>query len=376
MKLWPIAAIGLSCLLSSGCRTDPAIQLLERDNRRLEDEIYRLRACLDDYQSGTIASETESVTTKPRHRDRAEESDSSRSNDLPPGASRANPSVEGDFEKPENEIQGIPSRSNTAPPRGPTPANRPGAFHAPRDSRAMPGIEPAGPALRGASDDDPVPPRVPAENTSYISPPKGDSYQAVQIVLHDQLCTASDADGLRVVFEARDRRDRRIDAPAAVSVVLIDPALVPRSGITPPEARIARWDYPADAVASMFRKVGGGNAIYIEAPWPDKAPEQKRLLLFVRYTTRDGRKLQNEKGVPLVIRPPEDRTTRNRRPERLQPAVEESTGPVLAEEEPAVRRERDDAPPADVAATSAEDRRDSPRTATRLQRPVWSPDRR
>ena len=51
MKIWPIAVIGLTCLIFSGCRTDPRIALVERDNRRLEDEIYRLRACLADYES-------------------------------------------------------------------------------------------------------------------------------------------------------------------------------------------------------------------------------------------------------------------------------------------------------------------------------------
>ncbi len=236
----------------------------------------------------------------------------------------------------------------------------------------MPGVESAGPALGGSAEEDAAPPRVPAENMSYIPPPKGDSYNAVQIVLYDRLCTASENDGIRVVFEPRDRHNRRVDAPADVSIVLIDPTLVPpKSKITPPEARVARWDFPADAVASMFRGMNTSKVISIEAPWPGGVPQQKKLLLFVRYTTRDGRKLVAG-NMPIEIKRPADRTTRERPPERLQPLVEEPSGPALAREEP---------PPAESADLPPADRREPLRTASRenaprLQRPVWSPERR
>jgi hypothetical protein len=369
MKIWPIAVlITLICLLSSGCRTDPRIALVERDNRRLEDEIYRLRACLEDSQSGMVMTETEVSTPRPsRRRDREDDRDSapsSRSRDIPPGATTTPPSVEMQ-ETPENEVPGINRRSSSAP----THANRPNTFDPPRNTRAMPGAETSGPALGGAAAEDPTPPGVPAENMSYSPPPKGDSFQAVQIVLHDRLCTASERDGIRVVFEPRDRNDRRVDAPADVSIVLIDPTLVPRgSKNTPPEARVARWDFPADAVASMFRGLNTSKVISIETPWPGDVPQQKHLLLFVRYTTRDGRKLQAG-PMPIEIKQPVDRTARAKPPERLPPATEEPAGPALAQDDPL------------PAAESADNRREPLHTATRenaprLQRPVWSPERR
>ena len=44
------ALLFLACLAAAGCRTDPNIVLLERENRELEDTIYELQACLDEYQ--------------------------------------------------------------------------------------------------------------------------------------------------------------------------------------------------------------------------------------------------------------------------------------------------------------------------------------
>ena len=50
MKPWQFALLGFSLLATAGCRTDPAITLLERDNYRKEQEIWRLRGCIEDLQ--------------------------------------------------------------------------------------------------------------------------------------------------------------------------------------------------------------------------------------------------------------------------------------------------------------------------------------
>ncbi len=54
MKTPPLAVGVLICLALAGCRTDPSITLLERQNRMLEDEVYRLRGVLQDYQEGMM----------------------------------------------------------------------------------------------------------------------------------------------------------------------------------------------------------------------------------------------------------------------------------------------------------------------------------
>lgn len=55
MKLPTIVLAGLACLVALGCRTpDPSVALLERQNRMLEDEVYRLREVIEDYRTGMI----------------------------------------------------------------------------------------------------------------------------------------------------------------------------------------------------------------------------------------------------------------------------------------------------------------------------------
>ena len=48
MKIWQVALGAWLVLAAVGCRTDPNIMLLERELRLQEDEIFRLRGCLED----------------------------------------------------------------------------------------------------------------------------------------------------------------------------------------------------------------------------------------------------------------------------------------------------------------------------------------
>ena len=75
--------------------------------------------------------------------------------------------------------------------------------------------------------------------------------------------------GLLVVIEPRDAENRVIDAPAEVSVAVLDPAVTDREGYA---TRVARWDFTAGEIAQMFRRTSAGPAIHIEAAWPDGRP--------------------------------------------------------------------------------------------------------
>jgi hypothetical protein len=371
MKIWPVAVFAFISLIFTGCRTDPRIALVERDNRLLEDEIYRLRGQLEDYECGAVTTSTETATTTRPTRRRDRDSSTSPNRDIPPGATTTPPSVEME-ETPANEVPGIFRRPAGAPAPANKPDDAPGALNPPRNSRALPGA--VGPALVGATEEDTTPPSVPAENMSAAPPQTGDSYNAVQIVLHDELCTASAQDGIRVVFEARDRRNRRVDAPANVTIVAYDPTAVPHGAAKVPlEAKLVNVEYPAEAVASMFRVTHVGKLICIDSPWSaNPTPQQKQLLLAVRYVTRDGRQLIARRSIR--IQHEEDRVTREQPPKRLLPPAEETSGPTLTQDEPPARsRVEDDAPPAERREPIRTANRDS---APRLQRPVWSPERR
>ena len=56
MKIWQIVVPGLLGLALAGCRNDPSIALLERDNLKKEWEIHRLRNRIEDLEEALDAS--------------------------------------------------------------------------------------------------------------------------------------------------------------------------------------------------------------------------------------------------------------------------------------------------------------------------------
>ena len=106
-------------------------------------------------------------------------------------------------------------------------------------------------------------------------------------------------DGLLIVLEPRNARGEIVADGGEVSLVLIDPAIVGEGG------RYARWDFTADDAAATYRPPLDGNpaGLYFELPWPDAQPAHPRLKLFVRYTTRDGRRLQADRDVTVQLNP-------------------------------------------------------------------------
>ena len=72
MRTWQVALLGGALLAVAGCRTDPAIPLLERQLRQQEDEIYRLRAQLEGCQDGACEHRTEHAARSERDYDREE----------------------------------------------------------------------------------------------------------------------------------------------------------------------------------------------------------------------------------------------------------------------------------------------------------------
>jgi hypothetical protein len=144
---------------------------------------------------------------------------------------------------------------------------------------------------------------------------------------------------------------------------------------------VGQWQFPADAVASMFRKVKSQNVISIEANGTDKLPRNKPLDLYVRYTTRDGRRLNVVKRV--AVAPIQDRSTHWKSSHKEQQAPEESLeGPALVQAQPSETSKEttaaeDSSPPPPSPSLHREPLRTALRDSSpRLERPVWSPERR
>jgi hypothetical protein len=352
MKPWQFAVVSLALVATTGCRSDPAVPLLERELRRKEDEIYRLRAQLEEFQD---CGSCQVVTGGPK----ATPAEAT-------GSPRGHAAVPNGIAPPSIELPGQPSSSVPDALKKPTPSGSlpagvpdvPESLRGPSKPLSPKDLEPSTkPTSRSRSpapldSDGPMLEKGPGGvssrsgriNLASLSAapltPAGDSRHVAGITLNRTLTGSilgedrSGDQGLLVVVEPRDSDGRSVDAPAEISVVVLDPALKGDA------CRVARWDFTAAETAGMFRRSGSGQAIHLAAAWPADPPAHRKLHLFVRYVTADGRRLEANQPIEVVL-----------------PGDQENRGTTA------------DAAPA------------SPHTAARSdesqsQRPVWSPDRR
>jgi hypothetical protein len=376
MKPWPLVVVVGGLLATAGCRTDPAIPILERQLRLQEDEIYRLRAALDQTQDcGPVCSDREVGPSGSRSRGEAEPNGSRRRHGPAPSG-MAPPAVEVPSE-PSGQLpdvlkspagsrpSGVPevpeNLRGPSPPLGPQP-NRPPKPSTDRSFSPQQGDD-DGPMLEpevGGVTARPGKFTLASLAASGVPiTPSGDSRRVAAIVLNRTLTGgigvqgASGDQGLLVVVEPRDRAGRVVDAPAEISVVVLDRALEGDA------ARVARWDFTAAETAAMFRRTGAAAAIHLTTAWPGDPPVHRQLHLFVRYVTADGRKLQTD--MPIEVALSGDRTTqwnRSDRPPERSPAAESVEQPLASRvpgPSPQMAPRRDDGRP---------------------RRPVWSPERR
>jgi hypothetical protein len=371
MKSWQFAVVGLACLAVAGCQTDPNIVLLERELRLQEDELYRLREVVEDYQTALR---------------------SCREDALPPGRpERAAPESAGIPTLPE--LEGVPraEEETSPPPEGAEYGDR--QSEAPPSPYQMPSdLPPRDGGTDGPSEDlpmqDPGDFQLPIPDSSGDTGlgdgtevrPTGctepiipaDSRRVVRLGLDRLLTGGYDTDGrpgddgITVGLELRNALEQRVDAAADVSVVLLDPALAADA------ARVARWDFAAAEMAADFQGTGPGRAIQLEMPWPADPPVHNQLYLFVRYTTSDGRNLQAEGPIRIALPGETSRRWVPAKPAAPQPEVSYSTDlGALDQAElrqghltPAVRM-----PGSQSAAAVAEP------AEPKIECPVWSPHR-
>ncbi len=333
VSTWVFMALGLA--MGAGCRTDPAIIALERENRDLEDEIYALQDLLDRTQDELEACRARAATTPPPRGGEAQPSaepsagpsqipapqrvplpvpripEPSTGLDAPGNSSGSPPKLP---ELPKVELPGNPLPPGQVPStlRGAAPVTEPGD----RPAQSGPAAAPQGNAPRPQFQ--PAPPAAPAHSSkigpaSTASPvrlvgatagPVSDNRQVRRISLHRVMTAGWDRDaspgdeGLSVLLEPRDAHGRVLAAPAPVVVVLVDPAL------PGDQARVARWDLSAADLLSTYRDTPLAEGFYLLLPWPDGPPLHDRLEVFVRYTTDDGRRLEARQPVHVAMPPP------------------------------------------------------------------------
>lgn len=117
-------SLAFLCLVAAGCRVDPNIVLLERENRELEDRIYQLEDALARTQGGLESCQATSASPPSVVRPR----------ETPPPREAAGPALVVPQEQPSRQPDTgplqppavlLPSDNNQAPSKLPIPQRRP-----------------------------------------------------------------------------------------------------------------------------------------------------------------------------------------------------------------------------------------------------------
>ncbi|MCA9143225.1 MAG: hypothetical protein H6821_13545 [Planctomycetaceae bacterium] len=272
-RLCHLAIAGAFCALLTGCRNDPHfnahIEVLNAERRALEDQLYEL-----EYNYERKVAELEEAKKKlkeisgddPQPR-RTNQSSQSPRIDLPES--------DDDFLdlSPPSVTPGVPDS-----PRIELPAPNSSGRSRPRNESTEPvGI---GPTLLEPDD-----PRI---THLHIDP------------LHtggSDFDHKPGDDGIMVVVEPRNRSDAFVPLAGPLTVVVLDYAKRDAGS----EARIAKWDLTAQQVDRSLHNNPSQRGIYLRLPWSDQPPESNKLMVAVRYTTADGRKIEATRDIFVTL---------------------------------------------------------------------------
>lgn len=293
-----------ACLALAGCRADLNQQLLERELRMQEDQIYRLQDELASHnarlesalgENTSLRRQLGIVDAAPR-----------------PARSTAAPT----FVAPPR-LPSAPAAAPTTPSTPPAPGGlrfspTPGAAPLPAPTGATP-LEP--PALDGV----PPLPRAagggPAVRRLSFEESVAGNARVTHLVVNPAktLCYDGDGDGvaegLALVVEPRDADERLVTVSGDVVVTVHDPELPAESGpaigadpVGPDPAEgacIARYEIAEADVAARFRRTSRARGIHLVLPWSGPPPRGATVQVHVAMTTFDGGVLHVAAPVPV-----------------------------------------------------------------------------
>lgn len=275
-----LAALVLA-VSSCGCRSDPYqdayLEMLNAEKRALEDRLYdaeynyeQALAKLKSVQAATNeegppARGTQSGS-RPRPRSEPADAEPRESPELPT------------IELPPGVEEGRRTRPDAAPAvqRRPGPPLVPASAVQPKASRPLSDQELAA-AIVSALDQ-----RV---ETIHLNP---------RLTHGADFDGKPGDDGISVLIEPRNRHGSFVPEAGRMTIVLLDPSESDEA------ARLARWDLDADSIRKFLQTDSLDSGVLLRLPWQDKVPEGKRLHLFVRYLTEDGRKLETDRQIEIA----------------------------------------------------------------------------
>jgi len=290
------AIAAVSCLVAVGCKSDLSQQLLERELRYQEDQIYQLQDELQDkcvrldMLNGENASLRKQLGVSP--------GDSlSRSRAGSPRPAAAPVAVPPALQIPEAIRAPAPATAPLAPPAldniPPLPVKpssqvepAPLALPEPADAAAAPVLpSPARPA------EVPVPVAVPV---AYDHPQSDGRPVRLEVSTATTGCFDDNgdgtSDGIAVTFEPRDAAEKLVPAPGAVSITVFD--------ATNPSTPIASWTIPTEQAATHFRPTTRLRGMHFPLRWTGGPPTGDHVRVDVRITGPEGAVLEADATIP------------------------------------------------------------------------------
>lgn len=285
------AAVALSALLA-GCKTDLNQQLLERELRMQEDQIYLLQDELESKHAKLERAVGENASLKRQLGiiDSVPAPRTQPSSAAPPGRSRDSsptfvpPPRLPSSPPPPSAPSGSPSGPRFVPPAGAQPLPPP---LAPPSLDGVPPLPSAG--VQGG-----------VRRLSFEESVSGEG-RITHLVVNPArtVCFDGDGDGvaegLALVLEPRDADERLVTAAGDLVVFVNDPAVAPGTPFAPPEPTdpgeggcVARWDIPEAEAIGHFRRTSRARGIHLVLRWPGPPPVSRTVHVHALLTTFDG----------------------------------------------------------------------------------------
>ena len=270
IRLRQLAMASVLCALAVGCRTNPSlnshIEVLNAEKRALEDQLYEL-----EYDYERKVTELEETKERLRKLDGGET-----------GSRRSNQSPRVELPAADDGFLDLsPPTVTPGTPDGPRiemPAPNSGSRTTPRTINTEPVR--IGPTLIEPSD-----PRI---THVHIDP--------VHTGGSDFDHQPGD-DGILIVIEPRNQSDAFVPLAGPLMVVVLDYAKRDAGA----EARVAKWELTAQQVDRSLHNNSSQRGIYLRLPWGEQRPESNKLMVAVRYTTADGRKLEATRDIFVTL---------------------------------------------------------------------------
>lgn len=282
-----VSALGLAVVLMAGCRSDLGQQLLERELRYQEDQIYQLQDELQDKAARLEQTSGENASLR-------------RQLGLAPGdqvsprtpASRPRPAAGAVPVPPAIELPDGSGRPPAGPSVKPAPPDLEGVPPLPTGDAGLPGGVPAGggivlppaPFEPGGRPVDVTAGGAVGRRTSFDMPVA--EGRPERLVVNPDQTTCLDAAGLRLVFEVRDAEERLVAAAGDVTVSVFESAA--------DTAALARWEIPAAEAAGRFRRTSRLRGLHFDLPWQGRGPTGETIRVVVRFAPPGGQPLETE----------------------------------------------------------------------------------